>query len=136
MELENQGGYGTEFTHLEKRIFGNEAMTGTYTHNPVFSRVTLALMEDTGWYVANYSNAENLTWGRDMGCDFVHQSCYQFGLQKVPFCEGNGDGKSSMKPNNVPFERTGSHSPHDVPVQISIFSVPLSLYMPHRGHPS
>lgn len=26
----------------------NEAMTGTHTQNPVYSRLTLALMEDTG----------------------------------------------------------------------------------------
>ena len=97
-ELENQGGHGTEFTHLEKRVFGNEAMTGTYTHNPVFSRITLALMEDTGWYVANYSNAEELTWGYRLGCSFVHASCYQYGVDKEPFCRGkgdDGDGESS-----------------------------------------
>ena len=29
-------------------LFQNEAMTGTYTQNPVISRITLALMEDTG----------------------------------------------------------------------------------------
>ena len=28
--------------------FQNEAMTGTYTQNSVISRITLALMEDTG----------------------------------------------------------------------------------------
>jgi len=27
----------------------NEMMTGTYTQNPVISRITLALMEDTGF---------------------------------------------------------------------------------------
>lgn len=26
----------------------NEAMTGIYTHNSIFSRITLAMMEDTG----------------------------------------------------------------------------------------
>ena len=41
-ELENQGGEGTALTHWEKRIFENEAMTGTYTQHPVFSRITLA----------------------------------------------------------------------------------------------
>ena len=30
-------------------VFQNEMMTGTYTQNPVISRVTLALMEDTGF---------------------------------------------------------------------------------------
>uniref|UniRef100_A0A3B4C8F7 Leishmanolysin-like peptidase n=1 Tax=Pygocentrus nattereri TaxID=42514 RepID=A0A3B4C8F7_PYGNA len=48
MELENQGGMGTELNHWEKRLLENEAMTGSHTQNRVFSRITLALMEDTG----------------------------------------------------------------------------------------
>ncbi|XP_035265094.1 leishmanolysin-like peptidase isoform X1 [Anguilla rostrata] len=75
MELENQGGLGTEFNHWEKRLLENEAMTGSHTQNRVFSRITLAIMEDTGWYRANYSLSERLDWGRGMGCDFVMKSC-------------------------------------------------------------
>lgn len=47
-ELENQGEMGTKLTHWEKRIFEQEAMTGASTHNSVFSRITFALLEDTG----------------------------------------------------------------------------------------
>jgi leishmanolysin-like peptidase len=75
MELENQGDMGTELNHWEKRLLENEAMTGSHTQNRVLSRITLALMEDTGWYEANYSMAEKLDWGRGMGCDFVMKSC-------------------------------------------------------------
>ncbi|XP_075466035.1 leishmanolysin-like peptidase isoform X2 [Ascaphus truei] len=75
MELENQGGLGTELNHWEKRLLENEAMTGSHTQNRVFSRITLALMEDTGWYRANYSMAQRLDWGRGKGCDFVMKSC-------------------------------------------------------------
>ena len=41
----------------------NEAMTGTvHTQNPTYSRLTLALLEDSGWYVPNYDmvNVANL----------------------------------------------------------------------------
>ena len=74
-EIENQGGSGQKQTHWEKRLFENEAMTGVFTHNPVFSRITLALMEDTGWYKVNYDMAETLDWGRNAGCLFVQNSC-------------------------------------------------------------
>lgn len=77
-ELEDQGGEGTALTHWEKRIFENEAMTGTHTQSPVFSRITLALMEDSGWYRANYSMASTLSWGRNLGCDFVTRSCKEW----------------------------------------------------------
>lgn len=68
-------------------------MTGTHTQNPIISRVTLALMEDTGWYRANYSMATPLTWGRGLGCDFVMKSCKEWidtklasGKSIHPFC--------------------------------------------------
>lgn len=74
-ELEDQGGDGTALTHWEKRVMENEAMTGTHTQSPVFSRITLALMEDSGWYKANYSMASPLKWGKNLGCDFAMRSC-------------------------------------------------------------
>uniref|UniRef100_A0A5S6QKL8 Leishmanolysin-like peptidase n=1 Tax=Trichuris muris TaxID=70415 RepID=A0A5S6QKL8_TRIMR len=74
-ELENQGSNGTVYGHWEKRLFENEAMTGTHTQNPVYSRITLALMEDTGWYRANYRVAEHLDWGFNLGCEFAMKNC-------------------------------------------------------------
>ena len=74
-EIENQGSSGRRYTHLEKRVFENEAMTGIFTNNPVFSRITLALMEDSGWYVANYKMAESFDWGQSAGCLFAQNSC-------------------------------------------------------------
>ncbi|XP_023329956.1 leishmanolysin-like peptidase isoform X1 [Eurytemora carolleeae] len=75
-ELEDQGGDGTAFTHWEKRIFQNEAMTGTvHTDNPIYSRLSLALMEDSGWYIPDYSLASSLSWGAGAGCDFPTKSC-------------------------------------------------------------
>jgi len=68
-------------------------MTGTHTQNPVYSRLTLALMEDTGWYRANYSLAQDLSWGKNLGCDFVTKSCKHWmdtkhakGQSIHPFC--------------------------------------------------
>ena len=71
VELENQGGPGTAMDHWEQRILGvsatieliilqqqeyniiflfiqNEAMTGVFTFNPVFSNLTLAALYDSG----------------------------------------------------------------------------------------
>ncbi|XP_022901692.1 leishmanolysin-like peptidase [Onthophagus taurus] len=92
-ELEDQGEEGTALTHWEKRVFENEAMTGTHTQHPIISNVTLALMEDTGWYRANYAMAEPMSWGKGLGCDFVMKSCKEWistktarGLSIHPFC--------------------------------------------------
>lgn len=89
-ELENQGGDGTALAHWEKRIFENEGMTGIYTQNSAFSRLTLALMEDTGWYKVNYDMAQPLRWGKNLGCIFAKNSCKAWmdthGKNLDPFC--------------------------------------------------
>ncbi|PIO54180.1 hypothetical protein TELCIR_24462, partial [Teladorsagia circumcincta] len=61
----------------------NEAMTGTHTQNPVYSRMTLALLEDSGWYKPNYEKAEELHWGRKLGCDFAKKSCGEWINNKI-----------------------------------------------------
>ncbi|KAI0222257.1 hypothetical protein LSAT2_026494 [Lamellibrachia satsuma] len=93
-ELEDQGGTGTTGSHWEKRIFENEAMTGALTVNPVLSRVTLAVLEDTGWYHVNYKMAEPLRYGFKEGCDFVKKSCKEYmqmkkavGQSLLPYCD-------------------------------------------------
>ncbi|KAK6757598.1 hypothetical protein RB195_015425 [Necator americanus] len=74
-EIESQGGAGTAGVHWEKRVFENEAMSGISTQVHALSRLTLALFEDSGWYRANYDKAEEMSWGRNLGCRFAKQSC-------------------------------------------------------------
>jgi hypothetical protein len=38
----------------------------------VISNISLALFEDSGWYMPNYELAEDMWWGKDRGCDFIH----------------------------------------------------------------
>jgi Leishmanolysin len=35
----------------------------------------LNIHADTGWYRANYEMASELSWGKNLGCDFVMKSC-------------------------------------------------------------
>ena len=75
-------------THWEKRIFQNEAMTGTvHSSNPVYSRLTLALLEDSGWYITDFSKAQPLSWGAGAGCQFATKSCMELLADRdSPFC--------------------------------------------------
>lgn len=99
-ELEDQGSTGTALTHWEKRLFEHEIMTGTYTQESIISNLTLALLEDSGWYDVSYEYGKPLLWGRQLGCDFVKTSCKQWIDTKLekhqsphPFCV------SSSKPS-------------------------------------
>jgi len=73
--LEDQGGAGTAASHWEKAVFMDEVMTGSASSAPVLSNVTLALLEDSGWYFPNYEFGERLVWGENLGCDFVQAKC-------------------------------------------------------------
>jgi len=73
--LEDQGGSGTAASHWEKAVFMDEVMTGSASAALVLSNITLALLEDSGWYFPNYSYGERLLWGENLGCDFVRASC-------------------------------------------------------------
>ncbi|BAB10500.1 major surface glycoprotein-like [Arabidopsis thaliana] len=69
------GGRGTSGSHWEKRLLMNEIMTGSVDTRSVVSKMTLALLEDSGWYKANYSMADRLDWGRNQGTQFVTSPC-------------------------------------------------------------
>ncbi|KAL3639226.1 hypothetical protein CASFOL_017133 [Castilleja foliolosa] len=75
LELEDGGGRGTSGSHWEKRLLMNEIMTGSVDTRSVVSKMTLALLEDSGWYRANYSMADRLEWGRRQGTEFVTSPC-------------------------------------------------------------
>uniref|UniRef100_A0A7I4YYE7 Leishmanolysin-like peptidase n=1 Tax=Haemonchus contortus TaxID=6289 RepID=A0A7I4YYE7_HAECO len=98
-ELENQGGRGTVGAHWEKRIFENEAMSGVATQVYALSRLTLALFEDSGWYKVNYAKAEDMLWGRNLGCTFAKKSCLTWmklnPTNPYPFCRVYEDSRCS-----------------------------------------
>ena len=71
VELEDHGGSGTAGPHLEKRLFMNEVMTGTSSNDPTYSRISLAILEDSGWYQVNYAGTKTLKYGNKMGCDYL-----------------------------------------------------------------
>lgn len=56
----------------------------------VFSALTLALMEDSGWYKPNYNLAAVSVFGLGAGCNFVEKDCIVNGLvpsySKGSFC--------------------------------------------------
>ncbi|XP_030833083.1 leishmanolysin-like peptidase [Strongylocentrotus purpuratus] len=97
VELEDDYGRfssGSALSHFESRLMPTESMGPYVTNGRKFSRFTLAFLEDTGWYKANYDLADPFTWGRDLGCGFVNKSCKWWmdtqrnrGLSLSPYCE-------------------------------------------------
>lgn len=90
LELEDAGGSGTAGSHWKKRLAGNELMTGTKSSKSPLSSLTLALMEDSGWYAVDYASAEPLAWGKGQGCDFVRKQCGSGWDTSRYFCDVQG----------------------------------------------
>ncbi len=75
-ELEGDGGSGTAGSHWEKRIFDNEYMTGVKSTNPIFTGLTMAALQDSGWYrVTPTSLVVPLQFGAKKGCTFALSRC-------------------------------------------------------------
>ena len=65
----------------ETRIYDGEIMSGetTISNDRALSAITLGLLEDTGWYIPDYSVAEPFSWGKGEGCGFAQDTCDTFG---------------------------------------------------------
>lgn len=102
-ELEFSGG-ASDFSHWEMRIVGYESLTAQENVRAALSRLTLAYMEDTGWYEANMTAAAPFDFGRNAGCDFVQKSCMEWmetrtsrNQSTAPFC-------NQLKKRNAPTD--------------------------------
>jgi len=71
VELEGRD-YGS---HWEERIAGDELMSPLTTRVMPLSALTLALLQDSGWYKVNFAAAQRWRWGWRRGCDFVTKPC-------------------------------------------------------------
>ncbi|KAL7545373.1 hypothetical protein ACHAWF_008721 [Thalassiosira exigua] len=67
-------------SHWEHKLFNSEYMAAVYTGSDQYiTALTLALLEDSGWYIPNYEVAQNSPWGLGAGCEFVEEQCIQDG---------------------------------------------------------
>ena len=84
VELENQGGTGTAGSHWEARILLGEYMNGySYTEEQVISEFTLAVLEDFGYYKANYYTGGLMRFGKNKGCEFLNNKCVDKTTHKI-----------------------------------------------------
>mmetsp|Transcript_25831 Transcript_25831/g.40060 ORF Transcript_25831/g.40060 Transcript_25831/m.40060 type:complete len:465 (+) Transcript_25831:124-1518(+) len=76
--LENQptGNNDCYGSHWDERLFYTESMSAVYNDgSSLVSPLTLALLEDSGWYRADYSKADLSPFGHGAGCEFVNKDC-------------------------------------------------------------
>ena len=63
-----------------QRLYEIHFMAAAFTGSvQSVSALTLALLEDSGWYRSNYGVAQNSPYGLGAGCEFVDEECIQNG---------------------------------------------------------
>ena len=88
VELEESGGSGTAGSHWEARILLGDYMNGViHPEEQVISEFTLAALEDTGYYKANYYTGGLMRYGKHKGCDFVKKRCVNSSHEINPYFE-------------------------------------------------
>ena len=91
-QLENQptGENSCTGDHWDERMYYPEALSGVISPTTnVLSPVTIALLEDSGWYRGNYTRSNVSPWGHGVGCDFVSSPCLV----------GGGNGRDGSIPS-------------------------------------
>jgi len=92
--MENSGSSATAGDHFERKMFVFEAMTSGLIYQQSYSQFTLAMLEGSGWYVANYSMADPYFFGQGQGCNFLKKTCDSAGYSYDEFCTGSAKGCS------------------------------------------
>ena len=88
VELEDFGGIGTVNSHWEARILLGDYMNGyVYPEEQVISEFTLALLEDSGYYKANYFTGGLMRYGKNKGCEFIRNKCVNASMEINPLFE-------------------------------------------------
>ena len=84
-EVEDEGSSASAANHFERRIFGDELMTSSSLIDSSYSRMTLALLKDSGWYEVDFSKADGYKYGKSLGCNFLNTPCIQNGKSVFPW---------------------------------------------------
>ena len=75
VEVEDFGGSGTAGSHWDMRVAYNDFMIGHVTDYPIYSTLTFALLESTGWYKVQPEYLQENIWGANEGCNFHTDKC-------------------------------------------------------------
>ena len=100
--LENSGAAGTRSSHWEQRWMRGDAMVGVKTARSPFSRITQALLADSGWYAPTGGQLVppgGLRWGAAAGSAFVRDSCRARPLSAAMLDNGWCDAATSTVPD-------------------------------------
>ncbi|KYQ91011.1 peptidase M8 [Tieghemostelium lacteum] len=113
---------GGDSSHWAANVFYDEIMMPFSNPNSVVSNLTLAVFNSFFFYNVNYQMAEQMEWGRNMGCEFIAQcssqnwrSYFSSPYSQNQMCTGSRYGKGIS--NVVEYYE-------DLPTEYQYFTTP------------
>lgn len=88
--MENGGGSGSQGAHFEKLSFGDETMVSDDTTDAKYTKMSLAIAKDSGWYEVDMTMGEHYFWGKDEGCKIFETTCSTADVTEFCTTEGHG----------------------------------------------
>ncbi|XUY37367.1 leishmanolysin [Leishmania panamensis] len=87
LELEDTGGASTAGSHLKGRNAKDELMAPAVTAG-YYSALTMAVLQDLGFYQVDFTKAEVMPWAEYSSCDFITKKCMERNITQWPwmFC--------------------------------------------------
>ncbi|XQJ25222.1 GP63, leishmanolysin [Leishmania guyanensis] len=87
LELEDTGGSGSAGSHLKGRNAKDELM-GPASDAGYYTNLTMAVLQDFGFYQADFTKAEVMPWAHLASCDFITKKCMENNITQWPwmFC--------------------------------------------------
>jgi hypothetical protein len=115
VEIEDLVDDNLNYLNWESRIMNGDIMDASIAKSKSISGITLAFMEDTGWYKTNYYTGGLFQFGKNRGCSFITEKCIENGTTKFKnefpiteigediFCTSNrrGRGKAFIRTIDV-----------------------------------
>ena len=79
-------------SHWSKRIMFNDYMTADLgSEDVIYSDISLAVLEDSGWYRVDYAYTDPIYYGQGKGCSWFNSKCVVNGEAQFPeFCTAVG----------------------------------------------
>lgn len=122
LEIEDsfeEEGLENESFYWDARIMTHDIMSAVMSDEAVFSDISLALFEDSGWYRVDFEYSQRLKWGFAAGCKWFEDKCLKEGKSQMEgFCDrssqvmecdvfglGYGDCVIELNENIPPHER-------------------------------
>lgn len=125
LELEDLDDLEQIESHWDLRTMTHDIMSSFMDSETIFSDITLAVFEDSGWYTGDYSYTQNIYWGWHQGCEWFEEKCISDSQAKFPgFCTEVNSETEQCDAFNLGYGGCYRSNSENIPIHEQYFADP------------